>query len=79
MLNNLLNITDVPTEVFSAGEDFHWASQAAANLTASGVLRPENSGAAQLALPLTRGEAAELLDGALDLLHARKSGNWLPW
>lgn len=79
MLNNLLNITDVPAEVFSAGGDFHWASQAAANLTASGVLRPENTGAAQLALPLTRGEAAELLDGALDLISARESGNWLPW
>lgn len=37
MLNNLLDITDVPLEVFSAaGTEGHWAAQAAANLVRLG-------------------------------------------
>ena len=77
MLNQLLEVTDVPAEVFfSAGED-HWAAQAAANLTASGVL--DGASAASLTQPLTLGETAELLDGALDVLAAREDGGWLPW
>ncbi len=79
MLNNLLNISDVPAEVFFAGSESHWASQAAANLAASGVLRPENTGAVMLSRQLTRAEAAELLDGALDVLAAREGNGWLPW
>ena len=40
MLNNLLDITDVPLAVFSSGTEGHWAAQAAANLSASGVVGP---------------------------------------
>ena len=78
MLDNLLAITDVPVEVFST-ERNHWASQSAANLAASGVIRPENTGAVQLADQLTMGDAAEMLDGALDVMDARTSGSWFPW
>ena len=77
MLNSLLDITDVPAEVFfSEGED-HWAAQAAANLTASGIL--ESAAPASLSDQLTLGQAAELLDGALDVLAAREDDGWLPW
>ena len=80
MLNNLLNVADVPLEVFSAqGSELHWASQAAANLAASGVLREEHVNSAALGDTLTRADAAELLDGALDVLEAREDDGWFPW
>lgn len=78
MLDNLLDITDVPAAVFSAGGG-HWASQAAANLSASGILRAENAGSAALSDILTMADAAEMLDGALDMMKARGSQSWLPW
>ena len=79
MLNNLLDVTDVPVEVFSSDSQGHWASQAAANLASSGVIRMESTGAAALSDQLTRAEAAEMLDGALDVLADREDGGWLPW
>ena len=79
MLNNLLNVTDVPTEVFFAGGEAHWAAQAAANLAASGIIRDDSTNAAALSGQLTRAEAAEMLDGAMDMLEARNTGSWLPW
>ena len=80
MLNNLLNVADVPLEVFSAtSSQPHWASQAAANLAASGVLRAEDVNSAALGGVLTRADAAELLDGALDVLAEREDDGWFPW
>ena len=80
MLNNLLDVADVPLEVFaSEGTGAHWASQAAANLAASGVLREEETNSAALGDTLTRADAAELLDGALDVLAAREDDGWFPW
>jgi hypothetical protein len=79
MLDNLLDITDVPVAVFSTGSDGHWAAQAAANLSASGIIRAETAGAVQLADTLTMADAAEMLDGALDMMDARSGGSWLPW
>ena len=78
ILDNLLDITDVPVAVFSADSPDHWAAQAAANLSSSGILRAEAAGAVQLADVLTMADAAEMLDGALDMMDAR-SGSWLPW
>ena len=78
MLDNLLDITDVPVAVFSS-DNGHWAAQAAANLSASGIIRADTAGAVQLADTLTMADAAEMLDGALDVMDARSSGNWLPW
>ncbi len=52
MLDQLLNLSDVPLEVFSTqGSDAHWAGQAAANLAASGVIRVEEH---QLRRPVHR-------------------------
>ena len=79
MLNNLLDVTDVPTEVFFSSERTHWAAQAAANLASSGVLRSDEISSAQLSSQLTLGEAAQMLDGALDVLEARNDDGWLPW
>lgn len=73
MLNHLLSISDVPAEVFAAdSENTHWASQSAANLAASGVIRTASTAPAVLSEDLTRGEAAKLLDGALDVLAQRE-------
>lgn len=74
MLNNLLDITDVPLAVFSSGTESHWAAQAAANLSASGVVAPQSVGTAQLSDQLTLAQAAEMLDGALDMMDSRESG-----
>ncbi|MEY8402424.1 S-layer homology domain-containing protein [Oscillospiraceae bacterium 44-34] len=79
MLDNLLEITDVPVAVFSNDGADHWAAQAAANLSASGIIQAETAGVAQLSNSLTMAEAAEMLDGALDMMNARTSGSWLPW
>ena len=79
MLNNLLDVTDVPTKVFFSSEQTHWAAQAAANLASSGVLRSDEISSAQLSSQLTLGEAAQMLDGALDVLEARNDDGWLPW
>lgn len=79
MLNNLLHVSDVPTEVFFSDSQTHWAAQPAANLTAAGILRADQANAAALSTQLTRGEAAEMLDGALDMLAQRDAGSWLPW
>lgn len=78
MLDNLLDITDVPVAVFSAGSG-HWAAQSAANLSASGIIRAEDAGSIPLSGILTMADAAEMLDGALDMMEARNSGSWLPW
>lgn len=79
MLNHLLNISDVPAQVFAPQEEnVHWARQAAANLAASGVIRPENASSAALSSALTRADVAELLDGAMDVLAARNDG-WFNW
>ena len=79
MLDNLLDITDVPVAVFSNGGENHWAAQSAANLSASGIIRAKTAGAVQLADTLTMADAAEMLDGALDMMEARAGGSWLPW
>lgn len=78
MLDNLLDITDVPVTVFSAGSG-HWAAQSAANLSASGIIRAEDAGSVPLSGTLTMADAAEMLDGALDMMETRDSGSWLPW
>ena len=71
MLDQLMSVTDVPLEVFSAGTQSHWAGQAAANLAACGVIRAEEVAADALAQPMTLGEAAVMLDGALELMERR--------
>ncbi len=73
VLNQLLNITDVATQE-TAG---HWADQATANLAASGVITQGTVTQTSLSSTLTRGEVAQLLDGALDVLATRDAGFWI--
>ena len=80
MLNNLLDVADVPLEVFASQDSqAHWASQAAANLAASGVIREETVNSAALGDTLTRADAAELLDGAMDVMADQDGSIWFSW
>ena len=71
MLDSLLGITDVPLEVFAVRTQEHWAGQAAANLASGGVLRPEGLMSDALAQPVTLGDAAVMLDAAMDMRDMR--------
>ncbi len=74
MLNDLLEVSDVAVQSWSsAGEQSHWAAQAAVNLTTAGVLRGEHTHPQRFDSALTRAEVAELLDSSLDLLENRNS------
>ena len=77
MLNNLLDVSDVSVQTW-AGEHSgdHWAMQAVANLTTTGVIRPEHSTAQTLDTGLTRADVAEMLDNSLDVLSNRKHSGW---
>ena len=69
LLDRVLSVTDVDAQTFAADAPA-WAAQSAANLSTCGVL-PEDTG---LTETLTRGEAAELLCAALDLMDSRDTG-----
>ena len=71
MLDRLMGITDVPLEVFATETQGHWAGQAVANLASGGAIRPEGLMTDALEQPLTLGDAAVMLDGAMDLLERR--------
>ena len=76
MLNNLLNVSDVSVETFGSGTQGHWASQAAANLASAGVAPAAQATAQSLSAPMSRGEAAMLLDGALDVVENRTNNHF---
>ena len=69
LLDRVLSVTDVDAQTFAADAPA-WAAQSAANLSTCGVL-PADTG---LTETLTRGEAAELLATALDLMDSRDTG-----
>ena len=56
-----------------------WAVQSAANLETCGVLRTDSTGALGLSAQLTRGDAAEMLLGAMEVLDNRTSGGLFTW
>lgn len=78
MLNNLLDVSDVSVQTWATGEHSqdHWAMQAVANLTTTGVIRPEHSTAQTLDTRLTRADVAEMLDNSLNVLSNRKNSGW---
>ena len=70
LLDRTFSVTDVDADVFAGADAPAWAAQAAANLSTCGVLPEETS----LGRTLTRGEAAQLLCAALDLMDSRDTG-----
>ena len=74
LLDRALNVTDVDTtSVFFADQDTipAWAYQSAVNLQSTGILRTMSDGTLSLNSTVTRGEAAQLLCAAMDVLHNR--------
>lgn len=81
ILNNLLDVSDVAVQTWSAvgittDPENHWAMQAAANLTTTGVIRPEHSALQTLNTGLTRADVAEMLDSSLDVINNRENRSW---
>ena len=70
LLDRALQVTDVSAETWAAEGVPAWAAQSAANLATCGVL-PAGS---TLESTLTRGEAAQMLCSALELLDSRDTG-----
>ena len=72
MLEQLLCTTDIPVHTTSVSQEIPaWATQSVANLEALDVVAP----GATLSNTLTRGEAAQMLSVALDVVDSRES-NW---
>ena len=73
VLDRAIGVTDV-VDVF-ASDVPAWCSQAVSNLDSCGAL----SASAELDAPLTRAQAAVMLDRALDVVASRPSGGWSLW
>ena len=70
MLEELLCTTDIPIHTTSVSQEIPaWASQSVANLEALDVVAP----GATLSDTLTRGEAAQMLSAALDVVGSRET------
>lgn len=80
LLDRALQVSDVSEHFYSDSEPAPaWAVQSAANLQTCGVLRADSTGALGLSAQLTRGDAAEMLLGAMEVLDARDTGGWFLW
>ena len=73
ILDRAMEVTDVVTTGAFGGDDSvpAWAYQSAVNLKSTGILRTGTDGSLALNQSLTRGDAAEMLCAALDLLENR--------
>lgn len=76
LLDRVLRVTHVSKPASYPDSDIApvWAYQSAVDLETAGVLTTDETGALALSQPLTRGDAAQLLVGALDLLESRRTG-----
>jgi hypothetical protein len=81
LLDRMLEISDVSTDVWYADSASTpaWAYQSAINLETVGVIRTDTSGALSLNASLTRGDAAEMLAAALNVLETRETAGWFSW
>lgn len=73
ILNRALRVTDV-ANVMASGDSL-WYAQAVANLDSCGAM----PASAVISEPLTRSQAAIMIDRALDLMANRQSSSWWPW
>lgn len=80
LLDRALQVSDVSETMFSDSETAPvWAVQSAANLQTCGILHADSTGALGLSAQLTRGDAAEMILGALEVMDSRSSGGWFNW
>ena len=81
ILDRMLSVTDVAVTTFYPDTVAApaWAFQAAANLESAGVLDTGAAGTLSLDDTLTRGQCAQLLAGAMDVVEARETTGWFNW
>lgn len=82
VLNRMLAITDVSTDVAASSFGSSvptWALQSAVNLQSIGVINASDMSSTSISASINRGQAAELLCSALEVLDARKDTGWLSW
>lgn len=84
MLDRLLGVSDVAVETWSSvgvstKAEPHWAVPSAVDLACAGILPVQIDDADQLDAPLTRAQAALLLDASLDLVSSRQDSGWFSW
>ena len=75
LLDRALNVTDVADISSVMAVSPAWCVQAVANLDSCGAL----PASAVLSEPLTRAQAAIMIDRALEIMENRQSSSWLPW
>ena len=75
LLDRALNVTDVHDVSSVMAVSPAWCVQAVANLSSCGAL----PASAVISEPLTRAQAAIMIDRALTLIENRQSSSWLPW
>lgn len=81
MIDRLISTTDVAATTFYADTTTApaWAFQAAVNLETAGVLETDSVGALALENTLTRGDAAQMLAAAMEVVDARETTGWFNW
>lgn len=75
LLNRALKVTDVPSAAETMADVPAWCVQAVANLDSCNAM----PASAVLSEPLTRAQAAVMLDRALDVMASRNQGGWFNW
>lgn len=75
LLNRALGVTDVPSISETMADVPTWCVQAVANLDSCGAM----PSSAVLSEPLTRAQAAVMLDRAMDVMASRDQGGWFNW
>ena len=84
MLDKLLGVSDVAVETWacvgaSPASSTHWAAPSAVDLACAGILPVQLEDSASLDAPLTRAQAALMLDASLDLVDLRQNSSWFSW
>lgn len=81
LLDRMISTTDVAVTTFypDTVSAPAWAFQAAVNLESAGVMAADATGALALDSVLTRGECAQMLAGAMEVVEARETSSWWKW
>lgn len=81
LLDRMISTTDVAVTTFYPDTVAApaWAFQAAVNLESAGVIQTSASGELGLENTLTRGECAEMLANAIEVVEARETSSWWKW
>lgn len=81
LLDRMISTTNVAVTTFypDTATAPAWAFQAAVNLESAGVIAANASGALELEETLTRGQCAQMLASAMEVVEARETSSWWKW